>query len=566
MGQKSLEKNNQRLPSLTLGSVLQIVAALLWLVQAYILASAIGFMSTGIVTSFSILSSAILIGILGLVRYALEAYGIRLNFLNARQNLTQQRYKTLKALSLRSPLDKSCPVSGAIASVLTEQAEMTVPYLSRYQSVLLKVIIVPWIILFVVFFYSWLAALMLLCVVPLIPIFTRLIGFNAQNASQKQILEIGMMNGFLLDRLRGLATIRAFNAVDITSERLAQAAHTVQQKTMSVLKIAFLSSAVIELFSSIGIAMVACYVGFHLLGQDLQFGIWSGRLTLAQGMFILLLTPAFFEPLRELSTAWHERASGMAAMIAMEQLEEQGLSLVGNNYFIKQDKEPLMGTNDNSLSVNIHDVNFHYPETSMKIFEHFNLEIAAGEIVAVTAPSGTGKSTLLALLAGLLPADQGCIEIGGVALNHETANLLRSRMGWIGQSSYVFSDSLLNNITMRRERVSEAQVKSALSISALMHLKGLPLDRHMGEGGVGLSGGELLRMALARAMLTPELGLLLVDEPTAHLDAITAKEVMQGLLAVAKQGVTLIIATHDERLFPLMDRVIPLPLRNLHDL
>ena len=551
------ENRNQHLPLLTLGSVLQVVAASLWLVQAWVLARAIGTMAAEKTVWSSILFSAFLIVILGLVRYALETYGSRLSFLSARQTLTRLRAGALKALSIQSPLDKQRPVSGVAASILSEQAEAIIPYLSRYQPVLLKAVVIPGVIFFTVFFHSWLAAIILLGVMPLIPLFTRLIGYNAQKASQNQIQEIGLMNGFLLDRLRGLTTIRAFDAVDMIASRLAQTAHTVKQKTMSVLKIAFLSSAVIELFSAIGVAMVACYIGFHLLGQDLQFGVWGARLSLTQGMFILLLTPAFFEPLRELSAVWHERAAGTAAIMAMNQLSVQGLTLVGEvNNTHNNDMLPY----GQPLSVSIDKISFRYPETEKLIFNHFSLNISAGEMVALTAPSGIGKSTLLSLIAGLIPVTEGRIKIGDLTLTDQTASTIRSHTGWVGQSGYVFSGTLLDNITMGRTGISEAQVQGALSSSALVSRTDLQLTRRLEEGGQGLSGGELLRMALARAMLTPELGLLLVDEPTAHLDEITAKEVIQNLIAISQQGVTLIIATHDSRLLPLMDQVISLPL------
>ncbi len=260
---QQIENNNQHLPVLTLGGVLQVAAASLWLLQAWVLARAIGLMAADKMIWSSVLFSAILIVVIGLVRYTLEAYGSRLSFLNARQNLSRQRADVVKALSVQSPLGIQRPVSGFAASVLAEQAEAIIPYLSRYQPVLLKVIVIPLLIFFAVFIHSWLAALMLLAVLPLIPLFTRLIGYNAQKASENQIIEIGLMNGFLLDRLRGLTTIRAFDAVEIIADRLAQTAHTVKQKTMSVLKIAFLSSAVVELFSAIGVAMVACFIGFQ---------------------------------------------------------------------------------------------------------------------------------------------------------------------------------------------------------------------------------------------------------------------------------------------------------------
>ena len=565
--ESSHTKKRKRLPLWTKGGTLQLVAALLWIPQAWFLAQAIGAMAVELAIWETAVMAAVWIVVLGVVRTVLDACGSRLAFLSARQTLSRLRSKALQALNRHSPLDTARPTSGAAASILTEQAEMIVPYLSRYQPVQLKVMVVPGVILLAVLVHSWLAALVLLCAAPLIPVFMVLIGLGAKKASQQQMLEIGQMNGFLLDRLRGLATIRAFDAVDMIASRLRHAADEVKRKTMVVLRIAFLSSAVMELFSALGVAMVAVYIGFHLLGQDVQFGAWTGRLTLAQGMFILLLAPTFFDPLKELSAVWHDRASGVAAVEAMENLQAQGVKLVGQACISCRTDGSVMNRAvlaecdvavSGALGVSVRDVSFRYPGSSHFVLSHFNLKVQAGEKVALVAPSGLGKSTLLALIAGLLPVEQGSIEVGGVVLDDATADGLRTHIGWISQKPHVFAGTVLQNLTLGRADISAAQVEQAVRASAFQDIASGQLERYLGEGGIGLSGGEVLRLALARAMVTPGLGLLLADEPTAHLDSETAQAVMDGLMAVAAKGVTVIVATHDERLLPYMDKVIRL--------
>jgi ATP-binding cassette subfamily C protein CydD len=179
-----------------------------------------------------------------------------------------------------------------------------------------------------VFPISWVAAIILIVAAPLIPIFMALIGWRAKAANEEMLAESGGLNAFLLDRLRGLATIRALVAVDITAQRLRTDADSLRVRTMAVLKIAFLSSAVLEFFAALGVAAIAVYVGFSLLGS-IDIGTWSGKLTLTQGLFILLLAPAFFEPLRELSAVWHDRASGKAAIDALDALLQNGRPLLG---------------------------------------------------------------------------------------------------------------------------------------------------------------------------------------------------------------------------------------------
>ena len=173
------------------------------------------------------------------------------------------------------------------------------------------------------------AALILLFAAPLIPLFMAIVGWRAKAASEEQLVQLGGMNAFLLDRLRGLSTLRAFGAVEATGRQLHEHAQSLRVRTMRVLRIAFLSSAVLELFSALGVAMVAVYIGFHLLGV-LRFGAWGQALSLGQALFVLLLTPAFFEPLRELSAVWHDRAAGEAALERLQAMAARAQPLVGD--------------------------------------------------------------------------------------------------------------------------------------------------------------------------------------------------------------------------------------------
>lgn len=554
----------EKVPLLMLGAGLQSVAALLWIPQAWVLAVAIDAM----VRQDNVWNTAVVCALwflgLGLTRAVLNALGIRKAYLRARRSLTKMRQEALAALSIRSPLDITKPTSGRVASALGEQAEMVVPYLARYQPARLKVMVVPAVMLLAVLYHSWLAALILLCAAPLIPLFMILIGFGAQKASENQILEVGQMNGFLLDRLRGLSTIRVFDGVEIIAKRLREVSEEVRKKTMKVLSIAFLSSAVMELFSSLGLAMVAVYIGFHLLGEEFQLGAWVGKMTLGQGMFILLLAPTFFDPLRELSAVWHDRASGVAAMNALKALQEKGRRLVGRNdhdlpIVSGVDESGVNGLSSGALGLVAESVRFQYAQEAEYVIDQFDLHVHPGQKVALVAPSGYGKSTLLALFAGLLPVTDGTIKVGGVVLDNASADVLRTRMGWISQHPHVFAASLQQNITLGREQISGQQLQKAIDAAALTQVAKGRLDRRLGEGAsAGLSGGEILRLALARAMATPDLGLLLADEPTAHLDSDTAQEVIDGLMLLADQGVTLVVATHDERLLPYMDQVIRL--------
>ncbi|MFT3758530.1 thiol reductant ABC exporter subunit CydD [Thauera sp.] len=530
------------------GALLQLAAALLWLPQAGLLAWALQQMADGQPRQ-RLLAAAAGVLALGVLRAWSDGAGVLRVNRAARAALSRLRVRALQVLAHVSPLDKARPSSGQAASVLAEQAEAVVPWLARYQAAMWRVRVVPLVFAVAVASQSWVAALILIFAAPLIPLFMAIVGWRARAASEEQLAEMGGMNAFMLDRLRGLGTLRALGAVDASAQSLRQHAETLRQRTMRVLRIAFLSSAVLELFSALGVAMVAVYVGFHLLGT-LPFGAWGQQLSLGQALFVLLLAPAFFEPLRELSAVWHDRAAGEAALDALESLCHQAAPIVGS---IEAGGTPSAAP----AEVEIAGIEVRAPGSETRL-TLLSLRVEAGEHVALWSPSGSGKSVLLAQLAGLVPAERGEIRIDGQPLNAENAAALRSRMAWMGQRAHVFAASMQRNVSLGRSHIGADEIRAASEQAALGAVLQARAAASLGEGGCGLSGGEVLRLALARLAVNREAGLLLVDEPTAHLDPATAQQITDGLLHIAR-GRTLIVATHDARLAQRMDRVIHLP-------
>lgn len=527
-------------------------APLLWLPQAALLALAVQGIADG--RGFdAVWQPALGIVVLGLARALCEAWGARRVFAMARARLSALRAQAVAVLAAGAPFDRRRPASGLAASVIAEQAEALVPYLVRYQPARLRVMLVPLAILLVVASQSWLAALVLLFSAPVIPLFMAIIGWRARAASEAQMVEMGSMNAFLLDRLRGLATLRAFGAVDATALRLDASAQSLRQRTMAVLRIAFLSSAVLELFSALGVAMVAAYIGFHLLGT-LGFGAWGQRLSLGQGMFVLLLAPAFFEPLRELSAAWHDRAAGQAALQALDQLGRDVPPMPGRD--AAQGAQAANESSRTAPSISVRNLHFAHAGEA-PVFEGFDLRVGAGEHIALMGDSGAGKTALLSLLAGLQTATAGDIVIGGVTLNDRTAAVLRQRIGWMGQRPHVFAGSVEANVALGRAEADTRHVEAAMRFAELADVAQAHPRSALGEGGNGLSGGEAVRLALARLALHRDADLLLVDEPTAHLDNDTARRVTDALLRLAR-GKTLIVATHDPVLAARLHRVVSL--------
>ena len=567
------------------------LSPLLWIPQAALLALGVARLQSGAGLS-GVMWPAAGIVVAGLLRAWLDAWSSTRMFESARSHLTLWRERAITSLSARSPLDRSRLHAGTAASVLAEQAEAILPWLTRYHGAMWRVRLMPLVILLPVAWYSWAAATVLITAAPLIPLFMVLVGWRARAASEAQWLQMSSMNAFLLDRLRGLPTLRALGSVQATARRLRASAEDLRQRTMKVLRIAFLSSAVLELFSALGVAMVAAYVGFHVLGY-LEFGAWGGRLTLGEGLFILLLAPSFFEPLRELAAVWHDRAAGVAAMDALERLTGNGLPLLDEAPAVRpaDTEEPAMdplpsARHDRPASdavkpasvkaasvkpasvdpastprpapgVRLTDLAFAFPGEK-PVFQGFSLEVRPGEHMALVGGSGTGKTVLMSLLAGLLVPTAGRIEIDGQTLAPDTVGALRERMAWMGQRAHVFAAPVRDNIALGRPSVDDERVRQAITPARLDTVAQAHPGISLGEGGTGLSGGEAARLALARLMAAPEADLLLADEPTAHLDSETADQVAESLVTLAR-GRTLIVATHDPRLAARMDRVVQLP-------
>jgi len=532
------------------GSGWLVLASLLWLPQAAVIAWAVQCFAQGQALEHLALQVA-LVAALGIARAVCEGRGVRVTYVHARSQVTALRMQALHVVLSTSPLDKSRAASGLAASALAEQAEAIVPWLSRYQPAMWRVMLVSPLIAVAVATQSWLAALILLLAAPLIPLFMAIVGWRAKAASEAQMVELGQMNGFLLDRLRGLSTLRALHAVPHTASRLRAHAESLRERTMRVLRIAFLSSAVLELFSALGVAMVAMYIGFHLLG-NLPFGAWGDKLSLGQALWVLMLAPSFFDPLRELSAVWHDRAAGQAAMESLQQLQQTQLPLPAALEAVPvsaaQAPHTAMAVETRGLQVKV---------DSATALAPVDMCIAAGEHVAIWAPSGAGKSVLLAQLAGLLPVPAGQLLIDGTPVQAAQWPALRARIAWMGQQAHVFAANVQRNVDLGREGIGAAQVAQALQQAGLGQSLLQRPSSSLGEGGQGLSGGEAVRLALARMAVRQHADLWLVDEPTAHLDPVTAQQVIHSLRQMA-QGKTLVVATHDPALAALMDRTVQL--------
>ncbi len=523
-----------------LASSVAVAADLLWIPQALILATVVGDLAAlkpvapgwGAFAAFAGLAVA---------RAGLSAISSRLAFEAAVAVKADIRERLAARLGSWSPLDGRRPTSGEAAALGADHVETLDPYLSHYQPARTRLTVVPLVILLATAFYSWIAALILLIAGPLIPVFMAIIGMRAKDASDRQLEAILGINAYLADRLAGLQDLRILRAARRAGEDLEAHAFDLKRATMAVLRIAFLSSAVLELFSALGVAFVAVYVGFSLLGY-FDIGAWGGGVELRGGLFVLILAPEFFAPLRNFAASYHDRASALAAADALTEVLEAPFASRAEVYELDRSVAPG--------SVILKGVGYTYGESGKPAVDDFSLTVTPGERVALTGPSGAGKSTLLALVAGLARPDSGNVVHGG-----ETA----PRVAWISQTPHFLNTSLRQNLTLGREGRSDDDLRRAVeNADASDVLARMPAGfaTLLGESGQGISGGEGQRMALARAFLT-DADVILADEPTAHLDRETAVRVIDRLLALA-EGRTLIVATHDFALAGRMDRQVPL--------
>lgn len=526
---------------LTAASAIAVGQNLLWMVQAWAVAAGIA----GLLTPLAALSpatAALVFMATGVVRAGLNYLADGLLFRAADTVVSGLRARIVVRETEDGP-GLGTGASGATAALATEKLDLISAYVSRYRPAQARVMVVPLVILGVAFSVSWAVGLIFLVTGPLIPVFMALVGMAAQATSEKQMDEIASLNDLLVDRLAALTDFRLLGARPALIDGFASRADALRERTMAVLRIAFLSSTVLELFAAIGVAMVAVFLGFSLLGA-ISFGTWGAPLSPFEVIFVLILAPEFYQPLRDLSAAWHDRASAAAVARDFAAWDEA-------------ERSPGFGTGaaaaalGGSFTLTTRGVTLRRGAELVRLPD---ITLAPGESLALNGPSGAGKTTALMALAGIIRPESGTITVAGHELDDATADAWRARIGWMPQEPHFLDATLRENVAFD----SDAPIDAALEQAGIAHIVAtLPEgdETRLGESGAGLSGGEARRLTLARAIHS-EPDLLLADEPTADLDAKTAGIVTEALLSRTATGMALIVATHDPALSARMDRQI----------
>jgi ATP-binding cassette subfamily C protein CydD len=433
--------------------------------------------------------------------------------------------------------------SAAQATAVLDEVERVGAYAERYQPARIAAVIAPLVLLAAVFPLSWPVGVLLVLCAPLPPLNLSIVGMGTASVARRHAEELRYLSGYFLDRLRGLATLRALGAEQTELARVRATSERLGESAMAVLRVAFISAAVLEAIVTVAVALIAIYVGLTLLGYVDVPGLPS-HMSLRTGLFVLMVTPLYFQPVRALAAAYHERADALAAIEALQ-------PLLAGAAPIPSPRRPLRS----APAIAVSELTVTFREQEAPALCRLSLSIEPGELIGVTGVSGAGKSTLLRVLAGEVDPTSGAARIDGEA----PGALDRATICWLGQRPYLFPGTIADNITLGRTGHSEAELLRAAHEAGLDELLDrLPhgLGTPVGDGGWGFSGGEIQRLALARTLLT-DTRLMLLDEPTAHLDALTESRIVRVICRAAR-GATTVIASHSPSVLAVCDRVLAL--------
>jgi ATP-binding cassette, subfamily C, bacterial CydD len=455
------------------------------------------------------------------------------------------RDAVLAALVLGDPADEQVSAGAAVAAV-SEQLPRLGDHFHDYQRRAITACLTPAVILAVIFPASWVVGVLLALATPIVPINMAVTGLGAEAVSRRQMHQVAQLSGQVLERLQAMSTLRALGAIGHQRRLVERAATELAHRTAAVLRIAFLASSALEWVSTFAIGLVAMYVGATLLGY-VRAPLLPLHLGAQAGVFVLLLAPAYFAPLRRFAAAYHQRQEALAAAEILAPLSRRATADAG----------PVATTATTATTgVALKGVTVRFAGRSRPALSDVSVFVPPRTILGVAGPSGSGKSTLLKVAGGWLRPSEGRALTGGVPADEVSGS---SRALLIGQHPYLFSGTLADNIALGQPGASRSRIWAAIEAAQLTSLLGrLPdgLDTVLGERGWSISGGEAQRVALARAFLS-DAGFVLVDEPTAHLDAATEAALIEPLARLL-QGRTALVASHSDAVLGIADRVIDL--------
>jgi thiol reductant ABC exporter CydD subunit len=450
------------------------------------------------------------------------------------------------ALVVRRLRTQPTGVDGAegaeIAAVAVQGIEGLESYFARYLPQFVLAAVVPLLVIAWVATVDLESAAIMLLTLPLVPVFMWLIGRYTEHRTQERWEALRGLSTHFLDVVRGLPTLRAFGRAEAQTAILGQVGERYRRATMETLRVSFLSGSVLELAATLGVALVAVAAGLRLAG---------GSLTLQAGLTVLVLAPELYLPLRRLGAEYHASADGLAVAERMFALLDAPAAAPAGGVGLAPSPA--------SAPVRFERVSFSYPARSGPVLTDLDLDLSPGESVALVGESGAGKSTVAALLLGLLEPGAGRITVGGVDLRACAPEAWRRSCAWVPQHPTLLHGSVADNIRLGDPEATDAAVHDAAELAgADGFIRELPdgYDTRVGDGERFLSPGERRRIALARAFLR-DAPLLILDEPTADLDPDNVAAVSAAVRRLRIGRTTLLIA-HRPELVREADRVVTL--------
>jgi thiol reductant ABC exporter CydD subunit len=453
---------------------------------------------------------------------------------------SQLRSALLARLTL-DPGAASGQGTGAIATLAGRGIDALDAYYSLYLPQLLLAVIVPLSVVVALLAADWISGVIVAVTLPLIPVFMALVGATTSDRTEAQTRILERLAGHFLDVTSGLPTLKVFGAAKRQTQVIAEVTDRHRVATLATLRITFLSSLTLELLSTISVAIVAVAVGLRLLAGDLD---------LRTALFVLVIAPEAYLPLRALAANYHASADGLNAAGRIFALLEAPTPMRGRRADI-----PELST----AELAVHELTVSYAGRAAPALDGVSLRVAPGEIVALTGASGCGKSTLLRVILGFTAPTAGSVGIGGVDLAELDPDAWRSHLGWLAQRPHLFAGSIADNIRLACPGATDDQVRRAATdagLGEMIRRRRGGLEAAIGDGGSLLSAGERQRVALARLFLR-DAPLLLLDEPTANLDGATEAEVRDAVQRLMR-GRTAIVVAHRPALVALADTVVDL--------
>jgi thiol reductant ABC exporter CydD subunit len=431
--------------------------------------------------------------------------------------------------------------TGELVVLATRGVDALDDYFSLYLPQLLLAAIVPLVVLAAIFSGDWISGAIVAFTIPLIPLFMALVGASTRDRVDRRLRTLQQLGGHFLDVVAGLPTLKIFGRAKAQAASIRDVSERYRAAAISTLRVTFLSSLILELIATISVALVAVAIGLRLM---------SGHLGLRDALFVLILAPEAYLPLRALGASYHASAEGMAAAEQVFTVLEHPPAARGARTTVP---------NPAATGIQLERVHFKYPDRHEAVLDDVSLSVTPGEMLAIAGPSGCGKSTLLSVMLGLLAPTHGSVRAGELELAELDPDAWRAQLAWVPQRPHLFAASIADNIRLGRPHAPDEQVRAAIAAAGLSRTVGaLPdgIDTRLGERGAGLSAGERQRVALARAFLR-DAPLLLLDEPTANLDGDTERELLETIAHLAR-GRTVVLAAHRPALLELVDRVVEL--------